>query len=245
MIAFFRKIRQKLVGAGSVTKYLLYAVGEILLVVIGILIALQVNNWNEERANRDLADNFLIGIKSDMERDIIQADEILNNLASVISIIQSIDPVFSDEFLHNPDEYSNLFIDPDTTYIKPIFYRGYSFRANKGSYSSLVSDGKTGLIKNRDLFEAIQTYYETFTQRLASTYESIKIREDYIVQNYPFEKRHWEYSDLKNSVNERAFLDIANFVEMRYAYGINLTNMKRELERIIQMIEQELETERN
>ena len=241
MIAFFRKIRQKLVETGSVTRYLLYATGEILLVVIGILIALQVNNWNEERANRKLADNFLIGIKSDMERDIIQAGEILNNLASVISIIHSIDPVFSDEFLHNPDAYPSLFIDPDTTYIKPIFYRGYSFRTNKGSYSSLVSDGKTGLIENRELFEAIQTYYETFTQRLSSNYESIKIREDYIIQKYPYEKMHWDYTDLKNAVNETVFLDIANFVEIRYAYAINLTNMKRELERIIQMIEQELE----
>ena len=243
MLTFFRKIRQKLVGAGSgsVTRYLLYAVGEILLVVVGILIALQVNNWNEERADRKLAINYLIGIKADMEKDVEQAEDILNTLAEVISLVQSIDSVYSDEVMHNPDAYPNLFVDPDTTSINRLFYRGFSFRTNKGSYSSLVSDGKTGLIKNRELFEAIQTYYETFTQRLSSTYESIKIREDYIVQNYPYEKRHWEYSDLKNSVNERAFLDIANFVEMRYAYGSNLTNMMRELERIIRMIEQELE----
>lgn len=49
MLKFFRRIRQKLIDSGSVTKYLLYAIGEILLVVIGILIALQVNNWNEGR----------------------------------------------------------------------------------------------------------------------------------------------------------------------------------------------------
>src|SRR6056297_1068125 len=49
MITLFRRIRQKLIDSGSVSKYLLYAIGEILLVVIGILIALQVNNWNEER----------------------------------------------------------------------------------------------------------------------------------------------------------------------------------------------------
>ena len=49
MIKFFRKIRQKLLSENNFGKYLLYALGEILLVVIGILIALQVNNWNESK----------------------------------------------------------------------------------------------------------------------------------------------------------------------------------------------------
>ena len=49
MIKFFRKIRQKLLSENKFSKYLLYAVGEIILVVIGILIALQINNWNEQQ----------------------------------------------------------------------------------------------------------------------------------------------------------------------------------------------------
>lgn len=49
MIKFFRKIRQNLLLEGKTGTYLKYAIGEILLVVIGILIALQVNNWNEGR----------------------------------------------------------------------------------------------------------------------------------------------------------------------------------------------------
>ena len=49
MIKFFRKIRQKLITENKFNRYLLYAIGEIILVVIGILIALQVNNWNNDR----------------------------------------------------------------------------------------------------------------------------------------------------------------------------------------------------
>jgi len=49
MITLFRRLRQKLISSGSLTKYLLYALGEILLVVLGILIALQINNWNEHQ----------------------------------------------------------------------------------------------------------------------------------------------------------------------------------------------------
>jgi hypothetical protein len=49
MIKFFRKIRQQLLIENKFSKYLLYAIGEIVLVVIGILIALSINNWNEKR----------------------------------------------------------------------------------------------------------------------------------------------------------------------------------------------------
>jgi hypothetical protein len=51
VIKFFRKIRQRLVTENKFSKYMLYAIGEITLVVIGILIALQINNWNENRNN--------------------------------------------------------------------------------------------------------------------------------------------------------------------------------------------------
>ena len=54
MIKFFRKIRQNLLVENKTGKYLKYAIGEIVLVVIGILIALQINNWNENRK-----DNFV------------------------------------------------------------------------------------------------------------------------------------------------------------------------------------------
>jgi|TARA_R110002020_G_scaffold396281_1_gene606303 sensor domain CHASE-containing protein len=49
MIKFFRKIRQRMLSESKFSRYLLYAIGEIILVVIGILIALQINTWNEER----------------------------------------------------------------------------------------------------------------------------------------------------------------------------------------------------
>ncbi|WP_339614296.1 DUF6090 family protein [uncultured Winogradskyella sp.] len=69
MIKFFRKIRQNLLLENKTGKYFKYAIGEIILVVIGILIALQINNWNEQRKqNRNLRDvysNLMLDIKSD------------------------------------------------------------------------------------------------------------------------------------------------------------------------------------
>ena len=52
MIPFFRKIRKKIADDNKPMKYMRYAIGEIILVVIGILIALQINNWNQQRKDR-------------------------------------------------------------------------------------------------------------------------------------------------------------------------------------------------
>ena len=58
MIKFFRKIRQQLLSQNKLSKYLFYAIGEILLVVIGILIALQINNWNQNRLTQKKSSEF-------------------------------------------------------------------------------------------------------------------------------------------------------------------------------------------
>jgi len=69
MLKFFRAIRKKLIEEDNVRKYLLYAIGEILLVVIGILIALQVNNWNEGRQNRIVEEQYFRSLMTDLEQD--------------------------------------------------------------------------------------------------------------------------------------------------------------------------------
>ncbi len=75
MIKFFRRIRQRLLTENKFSKYILYAIGEILLVVIGILIALQVNNWNENRtlAKKEITNLKEIrkNLKSDLKNQLI------------------------------------------------------------------------------------------------------------------------------------------------------------------------------
>jgi len=66
MIKFFRHIRQRLLSENKFSKYLLYAIGEILLVVIGILIALSINNWNTNRNLRNLENELLHDIRENL-----------------------------------------------------------------------------------------------------------------------------------------------------------------------------------
>lgn len=69
MIKLFKKLRQQLLNENKLTKYFFYAIGEIVLVVIGILIALQINNWNQERLKQDKIDATLIKIQNDIIND--------------------------------------------------------------------------------------------------------------------------------------------------------------------------------
>ena len=67
MITLLRKIRKRLIVKGSFSSYLLYAIGEILLVVIGILIALQINTWNQDRINRSEEQRILNSISDELK----------------------------------------------------------------------------------------------------------------------------------------------------------------------------------
>ncbi|MBC2846743.1 DUF6090 family protein [Winogradskyella flava] len=93
MIKFFRKIRQDLLSKGKTGKYLKYAIGEIVLVVIGILIALGINNWNENRKQNNIIRNFYYQLEGDL-------DDETHNLKTVIIRI--------DESINSYEEYLEL-----------------------------------------------------------------------------------------------------------------------------------------
>ena len=69
MIKFFRHLRKQLLTENKLSKYLIYAIGEIVLVVIGILIALSINNWNENTKILNLEQEFLVDLKEDLNRN--------------------------------------------------------------------------------------------------------------------------------------------------------------------------------
>ena len=80
MIKFFRKIRQNLLSEGKTGKYLKYAIGEIVLVMIGILLALQVNEWNNEQNRKKVEGVIIEQLKSDLKESQVGLEEIKENL---------------------------------------------------------------------------------------------------------------------------------------------------------------------
>ena len=80
MIKFFRKIRQNLLSEGKTGKYFKYAIGEIILVVIGILIALSINNWSNNIQKRDIENEYLLSLQTEFKTNLEKINDcILEN----------------------------------------------------------------------------------------------------------------------------------------------------------------------
>lgn len=164
MIKFFRKVRQRLLSENKFSKYLLYAIGEIILVVIGILIALQINNWNEDRKERIFENNILDKISTNIQDDINQYNKILSAENSARIKVDSFLTI-----IRNPMRFHTSDLDP---YYKSLWYF-QRFTPNKSAMTNLISSGKINIIENQELLENVLGYYKTIDEQTASVDEAL------------------------------------------------------------------------
>ncbi len=109
MINFFRKIRKKLADDNKPLKYLRYGIGEIVLVVIGILIALQINNWNEQKKQSQKEHKILREIKENVETNVLIFQQAIKQQEAIIQDLDLfVDMVRSQSF--NNDSINILFL---------------------------------------------------------------------------------------------------------------------------------------
>ena len=150
MIKFFRKIRQKLLSENKVSKYLIYAIGEVILVVIGILIALQINNWNQKNIDRDYELTMLQEVNVALEKDISGIESQLEYLEKVkqsarkLAIIQN-EPLYPEDSLYY--------------HFEVVRKGGIGFSINSSPYESLKSSG-LDKVSNPELRNNISYLYE-------------------------------------------------------------------------------------
>jgi len=237
MINFFRKIRQQLLSENKTGKYLKYAIGEILLVMIGILLALQVNNWNESKKQKNFANKILNAIAISIKKNIAyyefvidynedgnqSAEIILNHLDKNLSYHDSLDIHFSHAI-----QYST-----------PII--------RNAGYESLKSYGLS-IIENDSILEALEVYNDGFI-------ESLVLRQEYYFSNTVLpvltelfetvairsDMKPFDYDELKNSRKYQSILNtsIANRNDQNKWYKLWLQAIKN----IEKMIDEELQNQ--
>ena len=153
MLRILRKSRQKMLGQKKIYNYLLYAIGEILLVVIGILLALEINNWNEEGQRRNAELIFYENIKTQISRDREQIRREMDfnsrytmQFKYADEIIESNDRTKTDtlgQIAHNLLNYSD-------------------FDRQGNIYETVVNSGQIELLRNHNIIDGIRSLEELY-----------------------------------------------------------------------------------
>ena len=148
MITLLRRFRQRLLSEHKFSKYLLYAIGEIVLVVIGILIALQINNWNTSKKESAELNDYLLKISENISEDLIVAEANLDRRNRVADLSKKII-----KYLVN-DQIDSLAL-PNTVAI----FVDFQFTSRKGGFQSLTNSGYIGKIKRSRIDSLLFQYY--------------------------------------------------------------------------------------
>lgn len=143
MIKLFKNIRKNLLNEGKNSKYLKYAIGEIILVVIGILIALQVNNWNENRISNTKKEKLLHALKIEFTSNLTQLDKVLYFDSIVLEGTKRLMAI-------DPENLMEITSDSMPNWLQNTSFR-WTFNPINGALRSGISSGQIHLIKNDSL----------------------------------------------------------------------------------------------
>lgn len=240
MIKFFRKIRQKLLSENRFSKYLIYAVGEIVLVVIGILIALSINNRNEISKNSEKEYKYLSNIRSEVIGDSLSLEGgWFRNRQRKIEALE----LAKLYVMGNYSPKDTLF------FINQIGFGGINSRASlmgsSRTYNELVSTGNLSLISNDSIRDQIVSYYSdkdfidiyisNIRTDFASYFNSLKV----FNPQYPDSINTLEITRILEKMKTDEFHSLIN-QELTYAYSIErqLSRSKKGAYALHQKIEQ-------
>ena len=237
MIKFFRRVRQQLLSENKFSKYLIYAIGEIVLVVIGILIALQINNYNENLKldkERQSLISFLIedfeSTRDNINNDHLPAiNEDLEKIGTFNMLIKQETPTVTTDSLR---------------ILAVAFFRNNAFEPNLASLDDATYTGKLSLLKNKKFFQKLTEFkdYNEQIQRLSSEkthsyfngslWEIRKtVKPDVLAGNNPMpELNYEEYKNiLDKPLAQTAFYNASTFIRNIKTRLDNLLNVSNDI----------------
>ena len=183
MIKFFRTIRKELVEKNNNGKYLKYAIGEIVLVVIGILVALQINNWNETRKERVKETAVLKQLRTEFKSNLAQLDQKINSKKDIINSVKKLFLYIDDPSLRIKDsvDYHLARLIPFSTF-DPIV-------------NDLASSGSLRIIQNDSLKQMLSFW----TSEIKDVQEEENSWKYYRNESYvPFLIEHYQLRTIRN-----------------------------------------------
>ncbi|MFP4847016.1 DUF6090 family protein [Winogradskyella sp. PE311] len=242
MIKFFRKIRQKLLSENKFSKYLIYAIGEIVLVVIGILIALGINNWNNEQKDKQAELKYLNQIRKSLkENDLILKERIETDKRLL---------KFGDQLYNHIKTQKQ--VNDSIKQIFVVLLNDQMVSFNIAAFENLKNDGLS-FISNDDLkFEIINIYDKElkYIQNIfANQFENYLsgVINPFFSDNFEFvsNKKYMsaEPNNYQDLLSNNKTTNIISMVNTMRSYAIsNYSNTQKKINEIIIKLDKEIKT---
>ena len=194
-----------------VSKYLLYAIGEIVLVVFGILIALQVNNWNESNKRARAETEFLKGVQNDLSVDMNYINMVLHKLRKKTNAFDEMD---LDLPKPNMDSLISIY----------LFEGNYTFYPISGSFQSALAGNELNTYRNKKVISSLIKLYNSTYPRLIHNANLLDERWTNLSETYIRERR------LKNleSLSKDDYPKVMDDIYFHYIQAIWYTKILEE-----------------
>lgn len=214
MSKIFRKIRQRLLLESKTTKYIKYAIGEIILVVIGILIALAINNYSQRKKELKKEQAYLKEINLDFKSNKTQLDSIISfNKVSLNAGVRLLE-IFKLFDLKNPERNkTNEHVADSIRFYRPLIWRNKSFNPKNGTVEALLNSSSFDLIKN----DTLRRYLISWKDVLGDYLEEEKFAVNFLVNEYGPWIRENNEPDFEDSNNVKIIFSKRhrNFINQR------------------------------
>ncbi len=247
MIKFFRHIRKDLMETGKTGKYLKYAIGEIILVVIGILIALQINNWNEIRKIKLEEQNTLKNLNAEFKKNQLEISDyikkhhqFLEATTKLVTLVGESDEVLNannlDSLIAQSINYDNY--SPSQSVVSDVVSSGKLNNITSDVLRFKLFEWSSSLEKNEEAYSTMDEISQTLFLPYLSKHASMKNIDKYGILN-------WKEKSKFNHNNAVLFKDLEfeNMIDNQ-AWNIkNYINHLENLESVMNYIIQETENE--
>ncbi|MFC3416162.1 DUF6090 family protein [Algoriphagus hitonicola] len=245
MISLFRKIRQKLLQQNRINRYLAYAIGEIFLVVIGILLALQINTWNQSQQQAKLERRILIEIDNNLGEDLLDVQDEIESFETTIRLDSILIQHFKSRQPFSDSIGAFLHVVEMSPHLSPG-QNGYKLLESKG-IDVISLDSLRMQISN--LYERNYPYYMTYARERFQIIE-LEIK-PFWTRNFFIEKHgQWPFRkrvpiDYHQLLDDRHFIPLIQVSSFQASVMLTRSiNLKEEIEAVRVSIHEFLEKDK-
>ncbi|WP_191859412.1 DUF6090 family protein [Hanstruepera ponticola] len=230
MIKFFRKIRYNLMEQNKTGKYFKYAIGEIILVVIGILIALQINNWNETRKHAIAEKEFFKSITNDLNQDLKFINYVQRYLKPKTDAYNLLNSKYSTDYENHKTQIDSLM----SIY---LFSGQRTFYPVSGAFKSAIAGNEINTYSQKSNIQSIIKLYGSNYDRLIDNGKIVDERWSHLSKKYIHYRRTNAFNDVNNITYTKMLDDFHfHYIQLNW-YNKILDETKIEVNQLLKKLQ--------